>query len=108
MMQPWSRCSVETYYGNTSKRSKNYRKDFKRKAVVMALIDEDKGAVRAFHFANGIGANKVREIIVTNASRKSTLVTDESRLYTKLGNEFADHQTVIHTGNEYISKDDFT
>lgn len=98
----------ETYYGNTSKRSKSYRKGLKRKNVVMGLVDPANGEVRAFHFALGIGANEVRKVIVQNASRKSTLVTDESRLYTKVGEEFADHQTLNHSADEYVNKDGFT
>jgi transposase-like protein len=98
----------ETYYGNTSKRSKSYRKGHNRKAVVVALVDEDQGQVRTFHMERGVGANEVREILVTNVDRKSTLVTDESRLYTKTGKEFSDHQTMIHSGNEYVNKLGFT
>ena len=98
----------ETYWGNTSKRSKNYRKGLKRKAAVMALVDPIKGEVRAFHFDLGIGANEVRNVIVKHASRKSTLVTDESRLYTKLGAEFAAHETVLHAGKEYVNASGFT
>ena len=45
---------------------------------------------------------------MTNASRKSTLVTDESKLYTTAGKEFAAHQTMLHTGREYVNKDGFT
>lgn len=67
----------ETYYGNTSKRGRGWRKGMKKNAVV-ALVDSDKGTARAFHMELGVGANVVREILVTNASRKSTLVTDES------------------------------
>jgi transposase-like protein len=98
----------ETYWGNTSKRSKSYRKGLKRKASVMALVDPDKGEVRAFHFELGIGANEVRDVIVRHASRKATLVTDESKLYTKVGTEFADHQTVLHTAKAYVNAAGFT
>ncbi len=98
----------ETYYGNTSKRSKSYRKGLKRKAVVVALVDPHKGEVRAFHMENGAGVDVVRDVLVKNASRKSTLVTDESLLYTRTGKEFADHQTMVHSGREYVNKDGFT
>jgi transposase-like protein len=56
----------------------------------------------------GAGADVVRNILVTNASRKSTLVTDESQLYTKVRKEFAAHQTMVHSGREYVNKDGFT
>jgi transposase-like protein len=98
----------ETYHLNTSKRSKSYRKGLNRKAAIAALVDPDKGEVRAFHMELGAGATVVRDILVKNASRKSTLVTDESKLYTKVGAEFADHQTMVHSGREYVNKDGFT
>jgi transposase-like protein len=98
----------ETYYGNTSKRSKAYRKGLNRKSAVVALVDPAKGEVRAFHMAAGAGADVVRDVLVRNASRKSTLVSDESKLYTKVGAEFAGHQTMVHSGREYVNKDGFT
>jgi transposase-like protein len=98
----------ETYYGNTSKRSKAHRAGRTRKAVVVALVDPANGEARAFHMEHGIGANEVRTILVTNIDRKSTLVTDESKLYTKSGAEFDDHQTMNHTGREYVNAMGFT
>jgi hypothetical protein len=98
----------ETYHGNTSKRSKSYRKGLKRKEAVVALVDPAKGEVRAFHMELGAGADVIRNVLVTNVSRKSTLVSDESKLYTKVGKEFSDHQTLLHWGKEYVNKDGFT
>jgi transposase-like protein len=98
----------ETYYGNTSKRSKAYRKGLNRKAVVVALVDPGNGQARAFHMPTGASAGEVRDILVRNADRKSTLVSDESKLYTKVGAEFIAHQTLIHSGREYVNKDGFT
>ena len=40
--------------------------------------------------------------MVTNVSRKSELHTDESRIYTSLGTEFAAHKTVNHRSLEYV------
>ncbi len=98
----------EMYVGNTSKRSKSYRKGLKRKAVAVALVDPGTGEARAFHMEDGAGANIVREVLVKNASRKSTLVSDESKLYTKVGDEFNAHETVWHAANEYVNKMGFT
>jgi transposase-like protein len=98
----------ETYYGNTSKRSKSYRRGLKRKSAVVALVDPHKGHVRAFHMELGAGADVVRNILVTNVDRKTTLITDESALYTRVGKEFGRHETMNHTGREYVNKDGFT
>lgn len=101
----------ETYYGNSSKRAKNYRKGHRHKAGVVALV-EPQGRARAFHIPSGnkrpVG-DKVRDILVTNVHRTSELHTDESRLYTEVGKEFAAHKTVTHASNQgdgfYVGKD---
>ena len=98
----------ETYYGNTSKRSKSYRKGLKRKEAILGVVNPDTGEARAFHMELGVGADVVRKILVTNTSRKSVLVSDESRLYTRLGKEFAKHETLLHWGNEYVNKKGYT
>lgn len=96
----------ETYYGNSSKRAKSYKKGHRYKQQVVALVEPGKG-VRAFHVKSAT-AEKVREILVTNIDRKSELHTDESRLYVEVGKEFADHKTVRHGWNHsgiYVGKD---
>jgi transposase-like protein len=99
----------ETYYGNTSNRSKARRAGRKpRKEAVVALVDPAKGTARAFHMELGVGVSEVRDVLFTNADRKSTLVTDESALYIKTGKQFAEHQTMVHSGREYVNKDGFT
>ena len=98
----------ETYYGNTSKRSKSYRKGLKRKEAILGVVDPDTGEARAHHMELGVGANVVREFLVTNTSRESTLVSDESALYTKLGREFSRHETLLHWGHEYVNKNGYT
>jgi transposase-like protein len=88
----------ETYYGNSSKRAKSYRKGHRYKQQVVALV-EPGAHVRAFHVKKTT-AEKVREILVTNIDRKSELHTDESRLYDQVGREFASHKTVKHGSNK--------
>ena len=51
-------------------------------------------------------AETIRNVIVQNVSRDSELQTDESPLYTRLGKEFASHETVIHSGEEYVRYED--
>lgn len=54
-----------------------------------------------------VKAKTLREKIVTTVSRKSHLMTDELASYTKLGEEFANHDTVNHSANEYVCKGSF-
>jgi transposase-like protein len=60
----------ETYWGNTSKRSKFYRKGLKRKSAIVALVDPKTGEARTFHIRRGVSASDVREILGTNVDRK--------------------------------------
>ena len=59
------------------------------------------GRARTFHVQQAT-ADSVRAILVKNVSRKSVLHTDESPIYTRLGKEFAAHETVVHSKNEYV------
>jgi hypothetical protein len=47
-------------------------------------------------------------MIVTGASRKSHLGTDESGVYWGVGEEFKTHQTVVHSAGEYVRGDAHT
>jgi transposase-like protein len=97
----------ETYYGNSSKRAKGYRKGHRHKQGVVGLVDPATGEARAFHVKPAT-SKSIRAILVRNASRKSALVTDESYLYHSIGPEFAMHQTVFHGRREYVNSDGFT
>lgn len=75
------------------------RKPGTRKRTVVALVERG-GSVRSFHVENAT-VESVRHILFTNADRKSTLYTDESKLYTVTGKDFDQHRTVNHTAKEY-------
>jgi hypothetical protein len=49
-----------------------------------------------------VTAETLREAIVTQASRKSYLMTDEANVYTTVGREFSGHGTVNHSIEEYV------
>jgi transposase-like protein len=69
------------------------------KRPIVALVERG-GEVRATHMNHVTGKN-LRDFVVRNASRKSRLHTDESKLYPTLGEEFAKHETVNHGAKEY-------
>jgi len=69
------------------------------KMTVVALVERG-GSVRSF-VVESATVESVRKILFTNADRKSTLYTDESRLYSETGKSFADHDTVHHSSGEY-------
>ncbi len=71
-----------------------------QKHIIVGLVERG-GNVRSFHVQQAT-SETVRDILVKNVSHKSTLHTDESRIYTETGKEFAAHNTVIHSKNEYV------
>jgi transposase-like protein len=106
----------ETYFGKTEEqptartdgtpfKSKTRRGPSGKRAVV-ALVERG-GEVRSFHVERA-SIDNVASIVATNVHRETVLNTDESRLYTKIGAEFADHQTVNHGADEYVRGDAYT
>ena len=98
----------ETYIGKREtprKRRKNAPPFTKKgkaadKRVILGLVERG-GRARSFHIQQAT-KTEVREIIVKNVSRKSTLMTDESNIYPTIGEEFAAHRTVKHSAREYV------
>lgn len=97
----------ETYYGNTSKRAKGYKRGLKHKASVVAMVEPKTGRARAFH-VDTADQPTVNKIIRTNIIRKSVLVTDDHQMYDKIGREFSGHQRVTHSADEYVNNDGYT
>lgn len=100
----------ETYFGNTASpkplkkpRATPYTKGGRvgvgGKRAIVALVSG--GKARTFHIAHA-DAQTVRSILVTNATREAELHTDESKIYIKVGKEFADHKTVVHAHGKYV------
>ncbi len=104
----------ETYYGkveNPRGETTDGRK-FKRggrgrgpanKRAVLALVERG-GAIRTFHVAEA-NRDTVEKIVRENVAKEARLHTDESRLYPRVGQEFASHETVRHTAGEYARGD---
>ncbi len=94
----------ETYVGGKA-RNRAYKPAPKKEAV-FSLVERD-GKARSFHVAN-VTAEMLRPLIVTVASRKSHLRTDESGVYWRIGEEFKTHRTVNHSADEYVRGDAHT
>ncbi len=91
----------ETYFGQkdvVKKRTSRGKAGHASKLSVVSLVSDGKS--RTFH-VDRADTQSVREILKKNVLSNSTLYTDESRLYTKTGQEFSSHQTVKHTAGEY-------
>ncbi|MCH7831817.1 MAG: IS1595 family transposase [Proteobacteria bacterium] len=88
----------ETYYGQKKGATRRRGGSGHKHAIVSLITD---GKARSFHVARA-NAKTVRQILVTNVRRETELHTDESRIYKQVGEEFADHKTVIHIRGQYV------
>jgi transposase-like protein len=106
----------ETYFGKVpeAKRRKSPQRGnrpFARKGnhgpggkrAIISLVERG-GQVRSFHAAVADGET-VATIVNANIAKETRLQTDESRLYTKVGANFAAHETVNHGAKEYARGD---
>lgn len=107
----------ETYFGKQEaptpskhRRGRPYTKGGKTgpsgKRAVVALVERG-GRVRSFHPGVADG-DTVANIVRDNIARETRLMTDESRLYKKVGPEFVSHETVKHSHGEYVRGDVYT
>jgi hypothetical protein len=107
----------ETYFGQTDDqpttrtdgtpfKSRGKKRGPAGKRAIVALVERG-GSVRSFH-VDKANVTNVAGIVATNVLRETTLNTDESRLYTKIGAEFSAHKTVNHGAEEYVRGDAYT
>ncbi len=89
----------ETFVGGKKKNVHKGKPEPKKHAVV-ALVERD-GEMRAKHVAD-VTAKTLRETLVSQASRKSYLMTDEAQAYKGVGKEFSGHGSVNHSAEEYV------
>ena len=101
----------ETYYGSKAKENRRevrretgkpykHRSPLSDKRAVLGLIERG-GKVRTFHVAQATKEN-VAALVTANVHHESALMTDESRLYTGMGEVIASHGTTTHSKGEYV------
>jgi transposase-like protein len=69
------------------------------KHVVLTLVERG-GSVRSFH-VDGVKKDDVLPIIRANLDRETHVMTDEAKRYAQLGDEFAKHDAIDHSREEY-------
>jgi len=104
----------ETYFGKTdiqptkTTSGRPFTKSGKTgpsgKRAVVGLVERG-GKSRMFHVERANAAT-VREILVRNVDRRSTLHTDEAKIYKETGKEFRSHEFTKHSGGEYARYED--
>jgi transposase-like protein len=89
----------ETFIGRKEGTIK--RRGHGHKNAVLSLVDRDSGRVRSFHI-DGTSAADVMPIIRRNVAKETAMMTDEGGHYSRLGSDFASHETVNHKADEYV------
>ena len=94
----------ETYIGR--KEGVPVRRGYAHKRAVVSLVERG-GKVRSFHVDKATKAS-VQPIVRQNIARESRLMTDESGIYAKMSEDFAEHLAVVHSAGEYVRDDAHT
>lgn len=80
----------------------------RNKNAVLTLVERG-GRARSFVMpVDQLNAASIAEILSANVAKEARLRTDEAKHYITPGKAFADHQSVAHTREEYVSKADPT
>ena len=70
---------------------------------VFTLVERD-GKAKSFHLPN-VRAENLYAALEANVSTDSDLMTDEERAFKAIGWNFASHNTVVHSKDEYVRRD---
>jgi transposase-like protein len=97
----------ETYFGNRKDVATRNRGGHAHKFGVLALVDRETGTMRSFTF-DKFRAEQVHPIVLDNIAREARLMTDEAKMYKKIGREFAEHGTTLHGARQYVDYQDRT
>lgn len=96
----------ETIYGRASTHPKGRARQGQRfhgavhKNVILSLVERG-GSVRSYHVA-GSTVGEVIPIIKANVSRETSMMTDSASLYKYQLMDFASHDRIDHTKDEYV------
>jgi transposase-like protein len=96
----------ETYFGLRHGVQKA-RAGTAHKMGVLALVDRETRTMKTFTF-DRFRADEVHPIVLSNISREARLMTDEARMYQRIGKSFAEHGTTLHGARQYVDYSDRT
>jgi transposase-like protein len=92
----------ETFIGREPGKPK--KRGYQHKMKVLSLVDRETGAARSF-VVDKVDTDTIQPIVRENIAKEAKLMTDEGIWYSPIGPEFADHQTVHHSKDEYVRGD---
>lgn len=88
----------ETFIGRDKDRP--IRRGYMHKHKILALVDRTSGEARSI-VVNDLKAKTLVPILRENIAKEATVYTDEAGQYRNLGREFADHEFVRHSADQW-------
>jgi transposase-like protein len=95
----------ETFIGRLQGQKKG-KAAWAHENVVLTLVERG-GSARSFH-VDGVMHADLAPILRANLTREARLMTDKAAYYKIVGMEFASHETVEHSKDEYVRGDIYT
>jgi transposase-like protein len=92
--------SDETYIGFLKGHPKKGKHGTSNKNIVLTLVERG-GSARSFHI-DGTSIADIAPILKANIAKESGFMTDEARHYMEPGRDFASHDAVNHSKDEYV------
>jgi len=92
----------ETFIGR--KKGVPKRRGTAHKHAVLSLVERD-GSVRSRHVTD-VKAETLIKVVNENIAREAKIMTDDAATYYEKLTDFADHQTVNHSADEYVRYQD--
>jgi transposase-like protein len=92
----------ETVYGRAATHPKGRQKypTSMHKNIVLSLVERG-GKVRSFHIEN-MSVSQIIPVVNANVSRETQLMTDKARYYANRLRDYASHDRVDHSKDEYV------
>jgi transposase-like protein len=97
----------ETFWGTDTTRVNKGKRRAAHMNKVMSLIDRDSGQARSI-VVEDLKLATVAAVVSENIAIEARLMTDEAYHYVPVGKQFAEHGSVNHKAEEYVSLDDPT
>lgn len=94
----------ETYIGKNPDAPLS-RTPIRNMNAVLTLVDRSTGRAKSI-VVDQLNVATVSEILAANVAKEARLMTDEARFYITPGREFAEHGTVSHAQEEWVSRTD--
>jgi transposase-like protein len=95
----------ETYFG--TRKTPITTRGVGNKMAVLSLVDRASGKMRSFSLDRATGA-EIHPIVLANISREARLMTDDARMYWRIGKDFAEHGRTLHAAHQYVHPQDRT